>query len=201
MHLACTLLQKIRTLFCVMIGVVIAIMHIALLNKQVCAYLRSYALTLRPDIGSWALPWTLAVGCVKISNLLMGSRTQCSNANYQGILIIDLCVRQGHALFTRQAGGLDPCPLVDFDGGFNAFMAAAYNLPPGVTVAARFGKPFDPFLNDQNYVLSVLTLEELGATGNKARTLYPKLVTSTLYHTLWPSGLETVLSLDELLRA
>ena len=62
---------------------------------------------------------------------------------------------------------------MDFDGGFNAFMAAAYNLPPGVTVAARFGAPFNPFLNDQNYVLSVLTLEELGATGNKARTLYP----------------------------
>ena len=30
------------------------------------------------------------------------------------------------------------------------------------------------FLNDKNFVLSVLTLEELGATGNKARTLYPK---------------------------
>ena len=25
----------------------------------------------------------------------------------------------------------------------------------------------DPFLNDANFVLSVLTLEELGATGNK----------------------------------
>ena len=25
----------------------------------------------------------------------------------------------------------------------------------------------DPFLNDQNYILSVLSLEELGATGNK----------------------------------
>lgn len=25
----------------------------------------------------------------------------------------------------------------------------------------------DPFLNDQNFVLSVLSLEELGATGNK----------------------------------
>ena len=31
----------------------------------------------------------------------------------------------------------------------------------------------DPFLNDQNYVLSVLTLEELGATGNKVRLLRP----------------------------
>ncbi len=27
----------------------------------------------------------------------------------------------------------------------------------------------DPFLNDQNYVLCVLSLEELGATGNKVR--------------------------------
>ncbi len=25
----------------------------------------------------------------------------------------------------------------------------------------------DPFMNDQNFVLSVLTLEEFGATGNK----------------------------------
>lgn len=25
----------------------------------------------------------------------------------------------------------------------------------------------DPFKNDQNYILSVLSLEELGATGNK----------------------------------
>ena len=31
----------------------------------------------------------------------------------------------------------------------------------------------DPFLNDQNYVLSVLTLEELGATGNKVCLLRP----------------------------
>ena len=36
----------------------------------------------------------------------------------------------------------------------------------------------DPFLNDQNYVLSVLTLEELGATGNKVRFLRP---TTTLF--------------------
>ena len=27
----------------------------------------------------------------------------------------------------------------------------------------------DPFANDESFVLSVLTLEELGATGNKAR--------------------------------
>lgn len=74
---------------------------------------------------------------------------------------------QGHALFTRQAGGQNPCPVIDFDGGFNEFYAAAFELPEGTTIEDRFGAPFDPFLNDQNFVLSVLALEELGATGNK----------------------------------
>ncbi|DBB03426.1 hypothetical protein WJX82_005723 [Trebouxia sp. C0006] len=74
---------------------------------------------------------------------------------------------QGHALFTRQAGSTIPCPLVDFDGGFNDFMAAAYGLADGVTVEQQYGSAYDPFMNDQNFVLSVLTLEELGATGNK----------------------------------
>ena len=74
---------------------------------------------------------------------------------------------QGHALFTRQAGGKNPCPLIDFTGGFNKFYAAAFDLPEGTTVEDRFGSPFNPFLNDQNFVLSVLALEELGATGNK----------------------------------
>lgn len=74
---------------------------------------------------------------------------------------------QGHALFTRHAGSANPCPVIDFDKGFNDWMAYAYNLPKGVTVEQKFGKPFDPFLNDQNYILSVLSLEELGATGNK----------------------------------
>ncbi|KAK9841033.1 hypothetical protein WJX81_006662 [Elliptochloris bilobata] len=74
---------------------------------------------------------------------------------------------QGHLLFTRQAGSTDPCPLVDFEGGFNAFFAAAYALPAGQSVAQKFGAAFDPFLNDANFVLSMLVLEELGATGNK----------------------------------
>lgn len=71
---------------------------------------------------------------------------------------------QGHALFTRQAGGANPCPLVDFVGGFNAFFARAYGLPG--TVEQTYGQAFNPFLNDQNYFISVVTLEELGATGN-----------------------------------
>ncbi|CAK0780436.1 hypothetical protein CVIRNUC_005053 [Coccomyxa viridis] len=73
---------------------------------------------------------------------------------------------QGHALFTRQAGGNNPCPALDFTGGFNQFMAAAYNLT-GQTVEEKFGAPFDPFANDENFLISMLTLEELGATGNK----------------------------------
>lgn len=143
---------------------------------------------------------------------------------------------QGHALFTRQAGGKNPCPQVDFTGGFNSFMAAAYGIE---SVQGTYGKPFsklllhaadspehrrlygihqlhctlstqpnrplswhlmdpavsiecpegtdviplsraDPFLNDQNYVLSVLTLEELGATGNKVRLLRPTTTLSPL---------------------
>ena len=46
---------------------------------------------------------------------------------------------QGHALFTRQAGGTNPCPQVDFTGGFNKFMAAVYGVD---SVQAHFGAPF-----------------------------------------------------------
>ncbi|DBA90435.1 TPA: hypothetical protein ACH3X1_003706 [Trebouxia sp. C0004] len=73
---------------------------------------------------------------------------------------------QGHALFVRQAGGYLPCPQVDFTGGFNGFLGAAYGLGDS-TIEEVYGSPFDPFMNDQNFVLSVLTLEEFGATGNK----------------------------------
>ena len=62
------------------------------------------------------------------------------------------------------------CPQVDFTGGFNGFLAAAYNLGDR-SVEEAFGSPFDPFMNDQNFVLSVLTLEEFGATGNKVSAL------------------------------
>ncbi|KAA6426930.1 MAG: hypothetical protein FRX49_03254 [Trebouxia sp. A1-2] len=81
---------------------------------------------------------------------------------------------QGHALFVRQAGGYLPCPLVDFTGGFNAFFGAAYGLGDS-TIEEVYGSAPSayvcmdphPFMNDQNFVLSVLTLEEFGATGNK----------------------------------
>lgn len=71
---------------------------------------------------------------------------------------------QGHALFTRQAGGANPCPATDITGGFNQFFALAYGLSG--TVQQTYGQAFNPFLNDQNFFLSVLTLEELGATGD-----------------------------------
>lgn len=54
-----------------------------------------------------------------------------------------MCKRllQGHALFTRQAGGDLPCPALDFTGGFNQFMAAAYNLT-GMTIKEKYGVDF-----------------------------------------------------------
>ena len=82
---------------------------------------------------------------------------------------------QGHALFVRQAGGVLPCPQVDFTGGFNGFLGAAYGLG-NRSIEEAFGSAFDPFLNDQNFVLSVLTLEEFGATGNKVSAQTVSLV-------------------------
>ncbi len=51
------------------------------------------------------------------------------------------CVVQGHALFVRQAGGVLPCPQVDFTGGFNGFLAAAYNLGNS-TIEEVYGSAF-----------------------------------------------------------
>ena len=57
------------------------------------------------------------------------------------------CVPQGHALLTRQAGSTIPCPLVDFDGGFNdvsiPWFIRAYSLLPlacSVTSGSRFSR-------------------------------------------------------------
>ena len=49
---------------------------------------------------------------------------------------------QGHALFTRQAGSDQPCPPLDFTGGFNKFFGAAFNLTGTDTIESRFGAPF-----------------------------------------------------------
>ena len=53
------------------------------------------------------------------------------------------CHVQGHALFTRQAGGLNPCPQIDFTGGFNSFMAAAFGIE---SVQGTYGQPFSKLL-------------------------------------------------------
>lgn len=55
-----------------------------------------------------------------------------------------VAVLQGHALLTRALGSTIPCPLVDFDGGFNKFMGAAFKLNGTVkeTYGADFGVYF-----------------------------------------------------------
>lgn len=86
---------------------------------------------------------------------------------YKGWLQEVALNEQGHALFTRHAGSDIPCPAIDFVGGWNKWMAAAYNLPDGVTIEQQFGSAFDPFQDTQTFVTCVTALEELGATGNK----------------------------------
>jgi hypothetical protein len=67
---------------------------------------------------------------------------------------------QAHALLIRHMGGNLPCPAIDFDEGFNALMSVAYGLtdsyqPNSVElIKLKFGAPFDPFKNDQNFVVS-----------------------------------------------
>lgn len=66
-------------------------------------------------------------------------------------------------------------------------MVLAFNLQrasgqrANETVAAAFGAPFDPFMNDQNYVLSVLSLEEVGARGNKVSMPAQELARTVVY--------------------
>lgn len=71
---------------------------------------------------------------------------------------------QGHALFTRQAGSTIPCPLVDFDGGFNDFMAAAYGLADGVTVEQQYGSAYGMLLT----LLSILIVTPLDPDATTA---------------------------------
>lgn len=51
-------------------------------------------------------------------------------------------VPQGHALFTRAAGSQIPCPQLDFEGGWNKYMAAVYQLPSNETIKSKFGAAF-----------------------------------------------------------
>lgn len=52
---------------------------------------------------------------------------------------------QGHALFTRHAGGVLPCPLVNYTAGFNDVYANIYGLAPGQDISVLFGVPFGEF--------------------------------------------------------
>ena len=62
-----------------------------------------------------------------------------ASINLANVTSPGLHVLQGHVLFTRQAGALNPCPAIDFTGGFNGFFAAAYGV---ASVQAKFGAPF-----------------------------------------------------------
>ncbi|KAK9838436.1 hypothetical protein WJX84_012138 [Apatococcus fuscideae] len=55
---------------------------------------------------------------------------------------------QGHALFTRHAGGVLPCPLVNYTAGFNDVYANIYGLAPGQDISILFGAPFSESLED-----------------------------------------------------
>jgi hypothetical protein len=68
---------------------------------------------------------------------------------------------QGHVRLIREVLGdrSPPCPPVDVMGGFNAFFKKALNYTGTAT--------FDPFANDVNFLVSMWTLEEIGATGDK----------------------------------
>ena len=67
---------------------------------------------------------------------------------------------QGHALFVRQAGGVLPCPQVDFTGGFNGFLGAAYGLGDS-TVEEVFGAAFGMPASHYLHAVHVLLFEEL----------------------------------------
>ena len=48
-------------------------------------------------------------------------------------------------MFTRHAGSSQPCPLVDFTGGWNKWLAAAYGLGDK-TIKEEYGAPFGEHL-------------------------------------------------------
>ena len=76
---------------------------------------------------------------------------------------------QGHRLWTIHAGGMYPCPQLNFSA-FDSFYAAVYGLDPtpsANSIAKTFGAPFSPWLSDETFITSVFALEELGAKGNK----------------------------------
>jgi hypothetical protein len=72
---------------------------------------------------------------------------------------------QGHVRMIREVLGERsvPCPRVDIIGGFNQFFKRALKY--------NGTEDFDPYANDINFLVSMWTLEEIGATGDKGVTL------------------------------
>ena len=79
-------------------------------------------------------------------------------------------VPQGHALFTRAAGSQIPCPQLDFEGGWNKYMAAVYQLPSNETIKSKFGAAFGAQPGER-------CSAQRGATGLFVRTLWAFKVT------------------------
>lgn len=56
-----------------------------------------------------------------------------------------------HKRRCRHAGGRNPCPLIDFDAGFNALIGKALQLggvlEDGQTIEEAFGQPFGALLS------------------------------------------------------
>ena len=90
-------------------------------------------------------------------------------------------------MWTIHAGGKHACPLINFTA-FDSFYAAVYGLDPtpsANSVAKTFGAAFNPWLDDETFVTSVLALEELGAKGNKVcRVIRFCIIVSGCCHTL-----------------
>ena len=58
----------------------------------------------------------------------------------------------------RASSPRGPCSLRDFGNDYSQILAAAYNLPPGVTAHACFSTPFNPFRDDAILVPCMMSL-------------------------------------------
>eukprot|EP00898_Chlorokybus_atmophyticus_P005794 jgi/Chlat1/6215/Chrsp44S05750 len=72
---------------------------------------------------------------------------------------------EGHVRFIREVLGKrsNPCPEINIDTAFADFFDSALGMSPTPR--------FDPYANDVNFLLSMWTLEEIGATGDTGSIL------------------------------
>lgn len=96
--------------------------------------------------------------------VLGGKRANLSN-EFQAWVEEVALDEQGHVRMIREVLGERsvPCPKVDLIGGFNQFFKRALDY--------NGTEDFDPYANDVNFLVSMWTLEEIGATGDKGVTL------------------------------